>query len=85
MFDSAGRLLGLSLAGASGTPDRGVTASTLPADWREALAPSAAADTDNRVAIDEIYERSLKDPLHNASRPVIVRTRAVCGVTFSCQ
>ena len=24
----------------------------------------------------------LKDPLHNSSRPVIDRTRAVCGVEF---
>ena len=63
VFDSAGRLLGLSLAGANGTPDRWITASALPADWREALAPTAPPGVDARFALDKIYEISLKTTL----------------------
>ena len=63
VFDSAGRLLGLSLAGANGTPDRWITAATLPADLREALAPTAPPGADARFALDKIYEISLKTTL----------------------
>ena len=63
VFDSAGRLLGLSLAGASGAPDRLVAASALPAELREALAPAVPKDAYARSAMDKIYETSLKTTL----------------------
>jgi hypothetical protein len=63
VFDATGRLLGLSLAGAGGAPDRLVTVSALPAELREALAPQAPRDTEARSAMDKIYEISLKTTL----------------------
>ncbi len=63
VFDAAGRLLGLSLAGAGGAPDRLVAASALPEELREALAPQAPRDADARSAMDKIYETSLKTAL----------------------
>ena len=63
VFDAAGRLLGLSLAGLSGAPDRLVPASALPADLREALAPLAPRDADAHAEMDKIYEAGLKTTL----------------------
>jgi tetratricopeptide (TPR) repeat protein len=63
VFDSAGRLLGLSLAGASGAPDRLLTASALPAELRNAIAPAAPREADARSGMDKIYETSLKTTL----------------------
>ena len=63
VFDSGGRLLGLSMAGVTGAPDRWVTASALPADLRRALAPAAPKDAEARAAIDKIYEIGLKTTL----------------------
>ena len=66
VFDSAGRLLGLALKGASskpGAPDHLLTASALPSKLRKALAPPAPKDADARSAMDKIYESSLKTTL----------------------
>ncbi len=66
VFDSAGRMLGLALKGASskpGAPDHLLTASALPSQLRKALAPAAPKDADARSAMDKIYESSLKTSL----------------------
>ena len=69
VFDAAGRLLGMALPGKPGAPDRLVTASTLPAAWRQALARPAPRDANTRHGIDKIYEISLKTTLQIIALP----------------
>ena len=79
VFYAGGRLIGLALKGKAGTPDRLIPASLLrrelgklPYEKSTTAATSGALPADGvqgRVAVDKIYEVSLKATLQVIARP----------------
>lgn len=80
VFDAGGRLIGLALKGKAGTPDRLIPASLLRRELGKkslheesttatSLGALLADGVQGRVAIDKIYEVSLKATLQVIARP----------------